>query len=955
MKKTINSLNISNKAKNQLHKFGITYVEELRDLNLDDFESFRGVGKKTYSEIKDLINLIYNGERNIFDLESPKLLEFNLSKRTRDALIKENITSFEELCKTHFEVFENKKNIGIKTLNEIKLLYSFCDFNDNGRKEYSEEALLQLSLYPLETLRLSNRSYNKLKRSGVKTLDELVLLNLFDKSTLKGLGKKSVDEIKAKTEEWIEKNKIIIQKKEYEEKDILDNSKIKKIKIFFENLILINFDEIYQICANNKLNIEMENFSEFLIEFINTKEMIQKFRQLFIENSSSGVADKFSFDEFLNKLNHDLNIEDFSIAQYYLKNIMVQLNNVYILKNEDIKTYLINESEKNPDSHFYFLYERIINDKTLQEIANSNGLSRERVRQVLNKEVRKLPYLLEDCYKTIFEYFNFSKNDFLEVFKKESYITYNYLFTKYKKGKVVFNIENATNYKGFFRDEIIAFFNYKRQHELNKNQIVFEILLNEFETMSLDELEEKYFIYIKQNDLDKEKYNINFKSVNNHLRNAKYIVFDRENKFRFVDIDYAVFVEFLDLSKYKSSVISSYLIYDDNLELMKEFDIRDGHELFYILKVSKNIGLLKNIDVVFRRVPTMIFDGMTDEEQTINFLKELSPINTDEYFSLYEERYGAKKESAMSNLSKYLNYYMADGKYSINVPIVDDRDAQLLMQKLSSKSLWFLNEVENLVETYCKYTCNDAVNSASLLRLGYKLFPAGYILKSEYNNVFDFFDKEIFNADLVDVGKVDNRITDLSMFGSYLEKIKHDMDFIEIDKKQFVSINCFCDMYFIDKGTLIKIQQEMLEWCKDEYFNSSTIVNELQISNLPNNLKEVFLRNKWLTSCFLRQKEGISSLVLKDTIILSRNSEILNIPMICKWIVGKYGKMGISQITNKFNQIFGCEYEKNLIAEKIRAKGLWNEIVTDSIDLYIGNLMKKTEFEDNDLFEESFY
>ena len=77
--------------------------------------------------------------------------------------------------------------------------------------------------------------------------------------------------------------------------------------------------------------------------------------------------------------------------------------------------------------------------------------------------------------------------------------------------------------------------------------------------------------------------------------------------------------------------------------------------------------------------------------------------------------------------------------------------------------------------------------------------------------------------------------------------------------------------------------------------------------------------------------------------------------MICKWIVEKYEKMSISQITNKFNQIFGCEYDKNLIAEKIRTKGLWDEIVTDSIDLYIDNLMKKTESEGNDLFEESFY
>lgn len=953
MQKPINSLNISNKAKNQLHKYGITYVEELSNLNLGDFKKFRGVGEKTYSEIKELISKIYNGESNIFDSKGSKISQFNLSKRASDALINENITSLDELYKTPFEVFENKENIGAKTLNEIKLLYSFSDFDCKERK-YSDEDLLQLSLYPIETLGLSNRPYNKLKMSGVKTLDELVTLDLLDKSILKGLGKKSIEEVNAKIEAWIEENKIIIQKKEHSEKNLLDNFEIEKIKSIFEKLILINSDDIYQICIENELNFDADNFSEFLINFINTKEMIQKFRQLFIENSCSGVVDKFSFDKFLIDVNQNLNIKNFSISEYFLKYIMVKMNNVYILKNEDIKTYFGNKNVINEDKHFSFLYERIFNDKTLQEIAESNNITRERVRQILSKEVRNIPYLLEDCYKTVFEYFNFSKNDFLGIFKKESNITYNYLFAKYKKGKVALTVENVLDYNGFFKDEIITFFDSQRRHELNKNQIIFEILLNEFKAISLDELEKKYYIYIKQFDLDTNKYSMNFKSINNYLRNAKYIVFDHENKLRFVDIDYATFVETLDLSKYKSSVISSYLIFNDNLDLMKEFDIRDGHELFYVLKVSKNIELLKN-NVVFRRVPTLIFDGMTDEEQTVNFLKELSPISTEEYFTLYEERYGAKKESAMSNLSKYLNYYMTDGKYSIDVPTVDERDTEFLKQKLDSKSIWFINEVENLVEKYCKYTSNEAVNSASLLRLGYKLFPAGYVLKSEYNNAFDFFDSEIFNSNLVDIGKIDKRIIGLSIFGSYLDKIKHDMDYIEIDKKQFVSTDYFCQMYFIDKETLIKIQHEMLGWCKDEYFNSNTILNELQISDIPNNLKEIFLKNKWFTSCFLRQKEGVSSLVLKDTIILSRNSEILSVPMICKWIVEKYEKMSISQITNKFNQIFGCEYDKNLIAEKIRTKGLWDEIVTDSIDLYIDNLMKKTESEGNDLFEESFY
>lgn len=89
--------------------------------------------------------------------------------------------------------------------------------------------------------------------------------------------------------------------------------------------------------------------------------------------------------------------------------------------------------------------------------------------------------------------------------------------------------------------------------------------------------------------------------------------------------------------------------------------------------------------------------------------------------------------------------------------------------------------------------------------------------------------------------------------------------------------------------------------------------------------------------------------------VLSRNVDILNVPLICEWIVKKEGKMTIEQLTKKFNETFCTNYPKYKIAEKVRSKGLWNELMNDSIDSYIEELMKKTDFDKEDYFEEDFF
>src|SRR5699024_8607512 len=67
-----------------------------------------------------------------------------------------------------------------------------------------------------------------------------------------------------------------------------------------------------------------------------------------------------------------------------------------------------------------------LDGKTLQEIGDQYGITRERVRQLTQKELKKKPRLREDKYIYIYDHYDISLEDFILAFDEPSE-TYYYL------------------------------------------------------------------------------------------------------------------------------------------------------------------------------------------------------------------------------------------------------------------------------------------------------------------------------------------------------------------------------------------------------------------------------------------------------------------------------------------------------------------------------------------------
>lgn len=94
---------------------------------------------------------------------------------------------------------------------------------------------------------------------------------------------------------------------------------------------------------------------------------------------------------------------------------------------------------------------------------------------------------------------------------------------------------------------------------------------------------------------------------------------------------------------------------------MEELDIRDGYELFYIIKSSLENWHNKDFDISCRRVPVIVLGDGDEAKQALHLLKEISPIDFFGYYEAYEERYGVRSangNSVITGMSGYVHVYL---------------------------------------------------------------------------------------------------------------------------------------------------------------------------------------------------------------------------------------------------------------------------------------------------------
>lgn len=900
-------------------------------------------------------------------MSTTSIYDLEISGRTKLALLRLGIRTLEDLRAVPIAELEQQKHIGLFVLSEIKRVLS-----ENGmpvgstdmvesekKKSYSTEQIEEMKQHSVTELELSSRALRALFSANYETVDKIVTLKTNDFRDLKGLGSKAVEEIIAKRDKWLKDNGFIEIDRQ---KELAISETMEQLMKYLSTVIApitrIFWNKLYKILLDEKLldelkmGVDINSTAQNFQLIFSLPQFVTCLKEFWKKQLPDGLMQKQACFERIESLN--LKVSSQLLIDISLHTEIIFLYwDYYIFKRERFSD--LYQKLRLPDERTNAIILMKLEGASLQETGEHFGITRERVRQIVVKQVRNLPELFEDCFAQPYETFRLTKSEFSRLFPEITSESYEYIALRYKKGKQGLSHETLTEYNGYWKDRLEIFLQNelerKDKRTVSRTEMVYRVLVrNSDNPLSMEEFEQEYYRYIRHREYPEARLRINLRSVGNHLRNARGIVFNRDNKVRYCEADLQKLWKNIDFDAYKNLVISAELLFRDYTDLMDELDIRDGYELFYALKSS--LALWKgSFEISFRRVPTIIVGNGSEERQALRLLQEISPVEHDDYLLAYEERFGIRHDSVLGNSTVMgaITPYYINGEYSMNVPAITAEDIPTFLQILDGKTIWFTEELERLFDSVCVHSPREAFNMSALRRIGY-ILRAGYAIKESYGNMTSYIDMEIFSKDVVDLSALDRRLKNLSAFGSALEKKRNSLEYIETAPKILVSIQKVKETYDLDQEDIRQIQQILIPYCKMPYFNAHSLWDE--IKDIP--LIQKLQGNEWMLSCIMRQQENVFAQHFTGNIVLSLDSNNLNLGKISLWFCSVYGKMSLNTFAAKFNDYFGFKIPNYKFAEKLKSANVWDDIVTDSMDEYMDSLIDFSEMSDDDLFSEEF-
>lgn len=860
----------------------------------------------------------------------------------------------------------------------------------------------------LEDLGLSNRSHNALFRSGVRTAEDLLQYDEESLYQIRSLGKKSIEEILTKIEELkdLQEGKIedvveddpedaalpstaveLLQKPAFYDalqqfvrvNDIpveqfpLTQAKISGLKKlgydFLSDVILLHDSDLRFIPGMGEGTIQ--KFRSFIREYLNSHEaqllafcsgntgsllddsvVREKLLGLYAQKGFGG----FSLSEFSDAL--DLP-ESFGLDR--LKSVIGGLLADGSLEYVDYRCY------RNYDRFEDYLQQysgstererdfirRKLDGQTLEEIGTAYGLTRERVRQVIAREIDKIrlehtrstgqQFFDEEYYLYLYKNYSFDRDALSEPLGVTPSIWRFLDLVCEKRGKkdlkdsledpnldpgLRYRIRNYLN-----RDKVFIDGNWVEKKLKPIEDVVVKKLCKE-DTSWADFLT-IFNRFLKDEGLDADdslQYTKDIlKSRKNRLSESRTLLWKQGEVFRYYDIDAQDYTELLDvlgLASFENVEYSTEKFMQDYPDILKKYDIRDRYELHNLLRKVVPEGSYH--DFHSERTPNIRF-GTFDRDAAIReIMFRNAPVTADELAQKIYEEYGFDPATVKGTYLGSLLQYYHQGRYTVDAKIMPKSNADKLRAALT-EDFYYLTDVRKIYADLIPDSDPEDINAFNLKGMGFLVF-SGYILQN-HPSLDQYFTELLTGSVFVALRPLKNRFGYISMFSNRLMDLKRDLQLIEyepdmaihlrklessgVDKEQFYK---FCDAVydFVEDGSYFSIQSIKADGFDSELF-------ELGFSD-------------WFYSNLLLSDSRLSFTYIFRNLVFYKGYESITVKSFLADRVREYGKIDILDLMTELKNRYGCAPEDKWdITYKLADTGIYRDPIQDSLyaneDLY---------------------
>lgn len=792
----------------------------------------------------------------------------------------------------------------------------------------------------LRRLGLSRRALSALLDYGMNSLLQISLFSYQDFFQLKGLGAKSQQELLRVIAE-----RAIV----HDEEDVLDrealDSLLKTMSSYFSPFIDAS---VFQ-CDNRglisllifKLNLIDKNTvlsEDTMVEMASYPPLYEDLKRLVLSvvpqkiyyglNLSSIISMVSKYDSRYFNLFH-------AIIQTMIgeKELRIIDDKIYVYK-----TFLAEWIESLKGNYGFILKSRC-RGLTLEEIGTKLSITRERVRQLVGKAMRRRPELYEDDYGVFIENYGFTVDEFVSLLNL-SREQVNYLLFVFQPGAsdVQDFVDDMTvpvifkeNVGKTFRDSVLVF---DGECVPLKREVLLRKILKTFysdEDCTISEFADFYMDFLHNNHIAGHSNLLfpNKRALEARITDYPYTIAKRGHRIRYYDttaVDINLLFKEMDMASYNDTEISTLKLVRDHPEVMENYDIRDEYELHNLIR--KKHDEIEGIKISLTRMPSIRLGSGNRDRQVEDLLIQLAPISNYELAAEYEERYGVRANTVMANYFHCIDIYYHDGIFNIEQQDLSAKDNLILKNELSEGAyLW-----DTIVSIYQRVSANpvlEAINPMTLKKLGFKVYK-NYVISADYSSVDAFFKDYMLKNKVFDPGTFEGGEKRIQAYYTVLMGLRDSLDLIEVERNIYYRYDYFAEQYAIEsKDYLMKLGAELSSKIGEkDYFSIDKMSADFKSGG-----SDSYLCNPCILNSILRVQPGINT-ARAGSIYLGtkRKYEVSRLALIIY-----LAEKNIGMLIGDFVDLLLTEYELHidrsvLVYSLAQGGGIYYDKVSDRIE-----------------------
>ena len=691
----------------------------------------------------------------------------SLSNRAKNALYQHGIyTVSQMLGLTESEVL-NMRNIGRRTATEIM---DFIDDiykpeeDDNQQVRLKKPWQLDVMDKSIREIGMSVRAVNCLQRNGIKKVADLVQMKKDEILSIRNCGTQTAQEI---LEKILQIEQGVIEECRQKQKNegqiyekLPDNSFVNAIINKIINTFASSNISPYAVRTAYARHIIVKNADRLSPDFLDGEPSEPEIVMRLTEG----------LDELFFQAMGTISGANGCLEEQDLAGIFPGV--LFTLKEKYLSSWISDERLIPGPGYYLVSYPRAIeyadslkdskggiflsmklHGATLEEIGKENGITRERVRQIIKRLLDKRPPLFEDRYRELYQTYGLDAEAMIIItgFEKTSVEYIILTSTRGDKPIEEADIDEMPIYlragveRYIFRNHINEDGAYVRR---TRNDIALYLLKKHREPVVSDILLDEYNAFLLRHKLqDDVKLSIAKRYLETNFLRQESVLLIRGRRLLYTRVTKADISELLDKIHFydlHNIEISTAYFLKNYPDVLEEYDIHNEYELHNLLK--KHID---NPDVSFGRQPMISIGNADRESQVFDLLIEEAPIGKYELAECYEAKYGVDRSTVLANFFKFIDIYANKGVFSIDYEDLTDEE-RVVLSNILNDDIIFLPSVRQLYQERLPDHDLHKLNTYNIKLLGYRTSSDIAYRTERYNNI-DKIVEELFASGTCDL------------------------------------------------------------------------------------------------------------------------------------------------------------------------------------------------------------